>query len=276
MTSTMYMDCRKINLLGEPECPISYEVLSPLKTESVSILSMGLVSVPEPGPGLIPIPKFKLIIYKLWHMKLAVAKQLYVDQGKTIDYKTQTPIKGNILGRIALQLKLLEFQQAGLSIDPTNEELKAIFDAHLKNPAGTSVYNRVLVENLLHMDTSGFLSEWIDTPVMNFRDLAIAKIETSEPGSWLLRKASVEESDVIKPRCITFKNKLTDKVDHAIIAHVYGFGYTIFPKMARGYKMPQPDKGEEMPTYGPVYASFIAILESLTAYIDLEKIVPNS
>jgi len=273
----MYMDCRKLNLEREPECPISYEDLSPCKTGSLSILRV--VSVreqePEPGSGPKPEPKFKLIIYKLYHMELDIAKQLYVVEGKTIDFETKTPIMGNMLGRIALQLKLVEFQQAGLSIDPTNEELKAIFDAHLKNPAGTSVYNRVLIGALMHMDHSG-LSEWIDTPVMNFRDLAIAKIKMSEPGSWLLRKASVEKSDVIIPRCITFKNKLTDKVDHAIIAHVYGFGYTFFPKMARGYKMPHSNKGEEMPTYGPVYESFIAILESMTAYIDLEKMVPNS
>ena len=260
MSRSNYHDCRQLNLAREAECPISYEELSPCKTNSISILKLGLDNT----------------IYSIYHMKLDVAKHLYVDQGKTIDFKTQTPIKANMRGRIALQLKLAEYMQAGLSVDPTKEHLIATFDAYLKNPATTSEHDMVLMKTNLHMDDSGFLSEWIDTPVMNFRDLAIAKIATSEPGSWLLRKASVVESDVIKPRCITFKNKLTGNVDHLIIAHIYGFGYTTFDKMARGYKMPQSNNGEKMPQFDTVYESFIDILESLTAYIDLEKIVSNS
>jgi hypothetical protein len=191
------------------------------------------------------------------------AYDYFVTKNKLIDPETREPINKGFVKRLINQKKVVN------SIIPEKEVLQDMFSTYLTNPET----NTDILKVFLHMDDTGFMTEWLDVQGEDIRTKALETIATKEPKSWLIRKSSVVDSDIIKTRVITYVR--ADKtICHHLIAHIYGFGYAIL----------QAERSEEMVNLGEnksfpkifnniVYGSFIEILEALKHHIDLTKLI---
>ena len=210
---------------------------------------------------------------KIYYWTLESAKLWVLDNNKKTDPETRLLINNGFPERIILQLELQNYPEYNVS--PTTEFLSHLFDRYIKKEHITPS-ELCAIKVFLHMDDSGFLSDWLDTAGLDIRTMALGAIETAENGSWLIRKSSIVDSDIIKARVITLKDT-SGTVHHIPIAHVYSFGY-IELKVCRSDKMPNEGENKQFPNYvGKVYPSFINILEgmALKYNFDVSKIVHN-
>jgi hypothetical protein len=82
----------------------------------------------------------------------------------------------------------------------------------------------IYLENTLHVDDH-LLSDWHVPSEFNLREKALNLIQSSEVGSWLVRRSSVTEQPNIKIRVITFKS--LEEIRHYLFAQIDGFGYIL-------------------------------------------------
>jgi hypothetical protein len=210
---------------------------------------------------------------KIYYWTLESAKLWVLDNNKKIDPETRLLINNGFPERIILQLELQNYPE--YKNTPTTELLSQLFDRYIKNENITPS-ELCAIKVFLHMDDSGFLSDWLDTVGTDIRTMALTAIETAENESWLLRKSSIVDSDIIKARVITIKDT-SGIICHIPIAHVYSFGY-IELAVARSATMPNEKENNQFPNYvGKVYPSFIDILEAMaTKYkFNVSKIIHN-
>lgn len=230
--------------------------------------------------------KFKSISYlridklnrpvKIYYWALKSAHQWVIENNKNFDPETRLVINSSFTNRIQLQVELsTHFPN---TYEPSVEHLASLFNIFIQGQELTAAQLCEL-RVFLHMDDSGFLSEWLDTPLMDIRTKALDKINESENGSWLLRNSSIKDSDIIKARAVTIKSN-NNTILNIPIAHVYSFGY-IELLCARGSIMPfenHENSDLKFPKYeGSVYASFVDFMKMLSVKYDftLSKIVHN-
>lgn len=210
---------------------------------------------------------------KIYYWTIESAKLWVLDNNKKTDPETRILINNGFPERIRLHMELQNYPE--YMITPTTEALSSLFDRYIKKEHITPS-ELCAMKVFLHMDDSGFLSDWLDTVGQNIRTMALTAIEISDNGSYLLRKSSIVDSDIIKARVITYKNT-TGIVSHVPIAHVYSLGY-IELNVGRSETMPNEGENKPFPKYvGKVYTSFIDILEGMaTKYdFDVSKIIHN-
>jgi hypothetical protein len=210
---------------------------------------------------------------KIYYWTIESAKMWVLDNNKKTDPETRMIINNGFPERIRLHMELQNYPE--YNVTPTTEYLAHLFDRYTKKD---NITNNELcaMKVFLHMDDSGFLSDWLDTVGVDIRTMALAAIEKSNNGSYLLRKSSIVDSDIIKARVITFKDN-NGNLSHTPIAHVYSFGY-IELNVGRSATMPNEGENKQFPVYvGKVYPSFIDILEGMAAKygFDISKIIHN-
>lgn len=127
----------------------------------------------------------------------------------------------------------------------------------------------------LHMDDTGFLSDWVVDNKKELRDKANELIENSEPGSWLIRTCSIKDSDCFKARVISFKN-LSGELGLFAIGYLYSYGYMNLT-VKREFELPSLDNKSQLPAHVKVYPSFIDCLNdiSILKQFTLSKIIRN-
>lgn len=149
------------------------------------------------------------------------------------------------------------------------DKVRQYFDKFVEGKCSDEEMN--YLDNMMHIDDN-LLSDWIVPSQLDLRVRAMALIEKSDLGSWLVRRSSVAEQPNVKVRVITIK--VNDTVHHYLICHVNGFGYVlttassgdIFPKI-----------GENKPL---IIHNVFSSLPSLLTYMRsrglvLEKIVKS-
>lgn len=210
---------------------------------------------------------------RIYYWTLESAKLWVLDNNKKTDPETRLLINNGFPERIRLHMELTTYYDN--NYNPSTEELVPLFDRYIKG-LSLSPPEICAIKVFLHMDDSGFLSDWLDTTGVDIRMMALAAIETSNNGSYLLRKSSIVDSDIIKARVITFKDN-NGNISHIPIAHVYSFGYVELD-VSRSTEMPNEGENKQFPKYvGKVYPSFIDILEGIaTKYsFNVSKIIYN-
>lgn len=210
---------------------------------------------------------------KIYYWKLESAKLWILDNNKKFDPENRMQIIASFPERIKLQLELTT--HFNINYKPSIEHLVSLFNKYItKQPLTPAELCEMKV--FLHMDDSGFMSDWMDVIGLDIRTKALESINASANGSWLLRTGSITDSNIIKARVITLKNN-EGTIIHIPIAYVYSFGY-IKLDVIRGATMPDEGITGVFPKYtGKIYTSFIDCLENLaTIYnFDISKIIHN-
>ena len=198
---------------------------------------------------------------KIYYWSLDSAIYYVLDHNKKMDPETKLLLPSNFSDRVKLQQELRTYFPD--TYDPPIEYLSILFNQYIVDPSILTPSQSCELKVFLHMDSSGFLTEWVETNGTDIRDKALEKINNADNGSWLLRKSSIIDSDIIKARVITIKNNTGD-INHIPIAHVYSFGY-IELDVSREYKMPNEGSNNVFPKYvGPVYTSYVDIMDGLS------------
>ena len=214
-------------------------------------------------------------IHGINYWKINSAHSWFIANHHNFDPVTTVPVKAGLFKRIMLQKRLCELVEgyeqlffAPENIDNVNNMLLTNFNRYIVNKDSLTEKELVILKSFLHIgDTEGFLTDYTDENNMKItgnmiRDMAIARINAADNGSWLLRETSVHSSDFIKAYCITIKTNSGD-ITHVPIAHAAGFGYIVLD-VARGTVMPNKDSKLKFPKYsGMIHASFIDLLEYL-------------
>jgi hypothetical protein len=148
-----------------------------------------------------------------------------------------------------------------------------------------------LMHEGLHMGDAGILSSWgMRSMTIRFAAKAIATLENSKEGSWLIRNASVKSTELVTVQAISYVVSpkvqpvnnapiIPAKIHHLLVMHVRGFGYAIV-EAASGQKMPDlSTKDIPLPKHDRVYGSFIDVMEWMhtTAYkFKLSNMIVNA
>jgi hypothetical protein len=142
--------------------------------------------------------------------------------------------------------------------EPDNEYLTDLFMRYKKYKEGESLTEGelCLLHNFFHMDNAIFKD--LD------RERAEELLTNTENGSWVLRKTSVKDSNVIATRAITYKDN-KGHIYHTLIANIYGHGYVITSGVSSGDEMPNVGSGGSL-SFKQSYASFIDLIDCMPVY----------
>ena len=220
-------------------------------------------------------------IHGLCYWTVESAAQWFLTQRNTQDLRTMTPYLGSI-DRIRYHHALRQLTHTHW-MPPAPADLQRLFHQALVAPASLNPLDLLTVHLFVHMDDMGILSEWTDE---SQRLAATVALAAAPPGSWLLRRSSVKDSDIIKTRALCVKDKRTGQTQHLLIAHLYGFGYAelkgvpsyqqlpfsdgrAIPSsiMEPSYMIPNPP----LPAIMKLAGSFLDLLHSFQHMIDMEK-----
>ena len=196
----------------------------------------------------------------------------------TKDPFTNQPWKSAMRRRVEIAVKARAHAPRELNLS----EIPPLFKEFTSGPEAFKASRLVeyeLMHEGLHMGDAGILSSWGAINDDTLRAKAIATLENSEEGSWLIRNASVRSTDlvtiqaisyVVSPKVQPVNNApiIPAKIHHLLVMHARGFGYAIV-EAARGQEMPDFTKKDiPLPKHDYVYGSFLDVMEWLhkTAY----------
>lgn len=197
-------------------------------------------------------------LVKIFYNTLDFAKGWFLDQNKKKFPQNNMIVPQVFLDRLSLQLQARDF--FGEQYEPTNLAQK--FSDYIYHPEKITPIILCELKTFLHMDDTGFLSTFVVGIPSELRDIAMATINAAPEGSWLIRKASVIDSDVIKARVITYKS-LLGEIKNIIIVHIYSYGYCS-PQCERNITL--PNIGEKLPSYINKSNQTINFLDNVTFY----------
>lgn len=145
----------------------------------------------------------------------------------------------------------------------SEDDVKQYFDKFCEEKY--DLHDLIYLENTLHVDDH-LLSDWHVPSEFNLREKALNLIQSSDVGSWLVRRSSVTEQPNVKIRVITFKVK---EIRHYLFAQIDGFGYIL----THGFS------GDSFPKIGenkPLFISHVfRSLPSLLLYMKNDGLILN-
>lgn len=211
-------------------------------------------------------------LVKILYNTLDFMRGWFLDQQKNKFPQNNMIVPQVFLKRLTLQLEARAFFGEHYNLEPINLAKK--FSDYIYRPENISPKILCELKTFLHMDDTGFLSTFVVGNPLELREIAMATINAAPEGSWLIRKASVIDSDVMKGRVITYKNFLGD-VCNLLVVHIYSYGY-VLPSCKRDITL--SNIGEILPSYENdekqiikfmtkdtiVYPSFIDCIEAIS------------
>jgi hypothetical protein len=216
----------------------------------------------------------------LCYWTIESATQWFLTQQNTQDLRTMTPYLGS-MDRIRYHHALRQLTRDDWI--PSTADLPRLFYQALLAPTSLNPLDLLTVHLFVHMDDVGILSEWAHE---SQRVAATVALAAATPGSWLLRRSSVKDSDIIKTRALCIKDKRTAHTQHILIAHIDGFGYAHLTGVQSFQQMPYSD-GRAIPSsiMEPSYmiptpplpaiqnlaGSFLDLLHSYEHMMDVDK-----
>ena len=260
-TRSNYMEKHAIQLMMEANqseekevsCLFTYETIHQHnRRETISYLVLGAANQP----------------ISMKYMNLEAAEIWFVTQRKSCPLTRSVP-RGALRLRIEMAIAA---KHAGPEL--AVEEIPALFHAFLTDPASfkrTADYQRLRLD--LHMGDTGALSDWIVGDPLELRTEALKALGGKPRGSWLIRNASIQSTNVVTVQCLSFvhQSQLLDTsvkpyreipadVKHALIGHIPGYGYIIVDA-ERGDVMPSMGGSVPMPKHDTVWPCFLDMLE---------------
>ena len=201
---------------------------------------------------------------------LEALKQCLAKNNK--DPFTNQPWKGAMSRRVKIAVKAHTHTPRELDAS----EIPSLFKEFIAGPEVFRLNKPVeydLMHQDLHIGDAGILSSWGAINDDTLREKAIEKFENSNPGSWLIRNASVKSTDLTTIQAISYvvSPKMQSSTEppiivdatirHLLIMHVRGFGYAI-AEAGRGQEMPDlTTKDIPLPKHDHVYGSFLDVME---------------
>jgi hypothetical protein len=206
------------------------------------------------------------IIVETKYVDLDTAKKWLNDEEKNDEEKSEINLTELNKQRIRLQLRYRDLFEGE---HPTKDEIEDWFRQFIFDKDSLTEKQIVGLKNCLHMDDSSYVTDWLVSNSLEHRRIATEKLSRSETGSFIFRKSSVINSDIVKARAITHKiNNISS--DNYLILHIYGFGYVLPSSVTSGDYLPKV--GEKMMSYYDCAPCLIDILEKMTR-LDLKKII---
>jgi len=230
MSASAYQDRHAISFASPQQDLITYEEVN-LQDQQNKRHAISMLSIGE-----------KRTIHGLCYWTVESATEWFLTQRKTQDLRTMTPYLGS-MDRIQYHHALRQLTHTDWT-PPAPTELQRLFYQALLAPASLNPLDLLTVHLFAHMDDMGILSEWSHE---SQRLAATAALAAAPPGSWLLRRSSVKDSDIIKTRALCVKDKQTHITQHILIAHIYGFGYAHLAGVQSHQQMPYSD-GRAIPS----------------------------
>ena len=202
---------------------------------------------------------------------------------------TNQPWKSAMRRRVEIAAKARAHAPRELNLS----DIPPLFKEFIADPVGFKASRQVeyeLMHEGLHVGDAGILSSWGAINDDTLRSKAIATLENSKEGSWLIRNASVKSTDLVTVQAISYVVSpkvqpvnnapiIPAKIHHLLVMHVRGFGYAIV-EAASGQKMPDlSTKDIPLPKHDRVYGSFLDVMEWMhtTAYkFKLSNMIVNA
>ena len=268
MSASVYKAFHALSFLAPQEDVISLEEVNVEDQENKRI-ALSILSI---GEGR--------TIHGLRYWTVESATEWFLTQKKTQDLRTMTPYLGSI-DRIRYHHALRQLTHADWK--PPMAELPQLFYQALVAPASMNPLDLLAVQLFAHMDELHILKKWDHE---SQRAASSAALAAAPWGSWLLRRSSVKESNIIIPRALCFKDKRTGLTQHLLIAHIYGFGYVELNGVQSFQQMPYSDgraipssimepnymiPNPPLPKIQTLKGSLVDLLHSFTHMIDMDK-----
>lgn len=268
MSASHYKDRHALSFAAPQEDLITYEEVNledqQNKRHALSMLSIGA----------------KRTIHGLCYWTVESAAKWFLTQKKTQDLRTMTPYIGS-MDRIRYHHAFRQLTHADWT--PPLAELPQLFYQALIAPTSMNPLDLLTVHLFAHMDDLNILKQWDHE---SQRAASTAALSAAPPGSWLLRRSSVKESDIIITRALCIKDKRTGLTQHILIAHIYGFGYAQLKGIQSFQQMPYSDgraipssimepnymiPNPPLPDIETLAGSFLDLLHSFQHMIDMDK-----
>ena len=268
MSASAYKDRHALSFAAPQEDVITYEEVN-LQDQQNKRHALSMLSIGE-----------KRTIHGLHYWTIESAAEWFLTQKKTQDLRTMTPYLGS-MDRIQYHHALRQLTSDGWK--PPMTELPWLFYQALIAPASLNPLDLLAVHLFAHMDDMGILSEWSHE---SQRVAATAALAAAPVGSWLLRRSSVKDSDIIKTRALCVKDKQTGLTQHILIAHIYGFGYAHLIGVQSHQQMPYSDgraipstimepshmiPNPPLPAIERLSGSFLDLLQTFGNMMDMDK-----
>ena len=186
---------------------------------------------------------------------------------------TNQPWKSAMRRRVEIAVKAHVHAPRELDLS----EIPSLFKEFIEDPEAFKLNKPAeydLMHQDLHMGDAGILSSWGAINDDSLRSRAIATLENSKEGSWLIRNASVKSTNLITIQAISYVVSakiqpktnapiIPAKIRHFLIMHARGFGYAIVEANS-GQQMPDlTTKDISLPNHDYVYGSFLDVVEWL-------------
>jgi len=257
MSASHYQAHHRAQFATSQEDLITYEELNledqQNKRHALSMLSIGA----------------KQEICGLCYWTVESAAHWFLTLQKTQDIRTMTPYLGS-MDRIRYHHALRQLTPSSWTPPPI-ADLQRLFYQALIAPYSLTSLELLTVHLFVHMDDMGILNEWNEEGPQRVH--AIAALAGARPGSWLLRRSSVKDSDIMKVRVLCIKDKHSGRTEHVLIAHLYGLGYAQLIGVKSNQQMPFSNAPDQppLPTLYRMSGSFLDLLYRFQDMMDLDK-----
>jgi len=186
----------------------------------------------------------------------------------TVDPETTEPIHPGFVERIRLYNESVHV--LGSDFSPAPHQINDIFQRYLLNQI-TDTEKLILRSFLFLEDTEVLLS--FESTGLHIRKEAEERLLQHESGTWLLRKSSVIDSDLVKAKVVSINQ--SGKIIHVMCIHAKGYGY--FSPEVISQEQVMPDLSPECrhilphPSREKVYACFLDWFEVICTSYDVVR-----
>ena len=206
-------------------------------------------------------------IFGLCYWTVDSATQWFLKLRKTRDLRIMTPYLGS-MDRIEYHRALRELTTDTWT-PPLQDDLRRHFYQALHSPQSLSALELLTVRLFVHMDDVGILKEWDEEGAL--RPHSYNTLLGALPGSWLVRRSSVQDSDIIKARVLCVKNKKTGRIENILLGHLYGLGYAQLIGVKSNEQLPFSHSSDPLPATHFMSGSFLDLLHCFKDMIDMDK-----
>jgi hypothetical protein len=189
------------------------------------------------------------------------AYHTFITHKMNTDPETKLPLHAGFKERIILYKKATDY--FGNEFEPDSEVMERLFCSFLQVQA-LEEHEMLYLRAYLHVDNSKAIHEFEATGLL-IRPLVEQTLMEKGNGSWTLRRTSLEDSRLIKSKCLSFHR---GTIHHILIFHVVGLGYYV-SDINRGAKLPDMNDPGPIPEYTTVYPCFMDLLQELYKLYEL-------
>jgi hypothetical protein len=195
------------------------------------------------------------------------AYDTFVSKKVSFDPETKLPLHQGFVERIILYKQTLD--SFGTDFEPSSLYLEQLFSSYLQETP-MDERDTLYLRSYLQVEDTTAIHEF-NVVGLDIRTEAELLLQQKGNGSWLLRKSSIVDSELVRTKCLMYQND--EKCYNVLIVHVSGMGYYL-GDVERGEVMPNVNDHFSIPKVCKntiVYPCFIDLVHYLITYYKLSR-----